>query len=517
MGKAGVLPALALLSGLIGVAQAQDAPMSAIGWLSDSLTAPQTTVGTVAGEAPVDGGATVSPVTVKPLGTDDGPKPDAIGLLPPALTGLPASLWSGSTAPDVAWLIREEQADMLPAAQALLIKLLLAEADPPEPDGTSGDAVFLARVDKLLEMGALDQAHALLERAGPASVDVTRRWFDTALLIGQEDDVCRAMEEKPDLSPTYPTRIFCMARAGDWDGAVILLGTARPLDVINEEEDALLARFLDPDLFEGEPPLDPPRPITPLTFRLFEAIGQAIPTRGLPLAFAQADLRSNNGWKAQVEAAERLARTGAVTDNQLLGLYTQQKPAASGGVWDRVSAVQALESALKEEDGDTLETLLPRLWTQLTKAQTEVPIARVHGPALAAFPLDGPAARIALHMGLLSDAYEDVAQRAVPTTDLDRFLVALAQGTLAGVTAPDSATRAVADGFSQAPLPTDIAALLEENRLGEAILKALDRLASGLAGDLDDLANALAVLRRVGLETTARRVALEFLILERRA
>lgn len=76
--------------------------MSAIGWLSDSLTAPQTTVGTVAGEAPVDGGATVSPVTVKPLGADDGPKPDAIGLLPPDLTGLPASLWSGSTAPDVA-------------------------------------------------------------------------------------------------------------------------------------------------------------------------------------------------------------------------------------------------------------------------------------------------------------------------------------------------------------------------------------------------------------------------------
>ena len=62
---------------------------------------------------------------------------------------------------------------------------------------------------------------------------------------------------------------------------------------------------------------------------MFEAIGQAIPTTSLAVAFAQADLRANIGWKARIEAGERLARTGAVSDNQLVGLYTERRAAAS--------------------------------------------------------------------------------------------------------------------------------------------------------------------------------------------
>ena len=43
----------------------------------------------------------------------------------------------------------------------------------------------------------------------------------------------------------------------------------------------------------------------PLTFRLFETIGERLPTAALPRAFAHADLRDVAGWKAQIEAAER--------------------------------------------------------------------------------------------------------------------------------------------------------------------------------------------------------------------
>nr|WP_255552309.1 hypothetical protein [Maritimibacter dapengensis] len=500
---------LALMPGL---AMAQDsAPMSAIDWLSDSLATPPQ-IGPE--EPPVEGGARVAEVTVTPLGAEQEPRPDAIGLLAPHMTGLPADLWGASEADVIARLIREEQTAMLPAAQALLLKILLAETDPPDSDDTDGDTVFLARIDKLLQMGALDQAHALLTRAGTATADVTRRWFDTALLIGAENEVCTAMDEVPDLTPTYPARIFCLARSGDWDGAVLLMGTARALGLITEEEDARLSRFLDPDLFEGEDALPVPRRVTPLTFRLFEAFGDSIPTTTLPLAFAQADLRSNIGWKAQVEAAERLARTGAVSDNQLLGLYTQQKAAASGGIWERVRAVQALEAAL--DDPDALATLLPDLWETLSEAETEVPIARIHGPTLAAHDLPGQAGEIALRMGLLSEDYETVAQQAEPETDIDRFLVAVAKGDVSGVTPPGDDARAVADGFSGMAPPEELSALVEDGKLGEALLRALNRLDDGAQGDLDDLAGALALLRAVGLEGTARRVALEYLILERR-
>jgi hypothetical protein len=249
--------------------------------------------------------------------------PDAAGLLPVSVTGLPKDLWGPTAAADLGRLIRAERADMVPALQALLQRVLLAELEPPFDSDRRG-VLFLARIDKLLDYGALDQAAALIERAGPtASPEIFRRAFDVALLLGTEDAACRTLHATPSLSPTYPARIFCLARNGDWETAALTLGTARALGFVTEAEDALLSRFLDPVLFEGEPlpPLGPR--MTPLTFRILEAIGEAQPTGPLPRAFAQSDLRSTAGWKAQIEAAERLVRTGAIDAEQLAALYRE--------------------------------------------------------------------------------------------------------------------------------------------------------------------------------------------------
>ncbi len=484
--------------------------MSAIDWLSNSVTLPQPTGN---GEPATSAG--VSPASVNVTSLDAAAGADAIGILSPALTGLPASLWGASRPEDLARRIRAEHTEMLPALQSLLYTLLLAELDPPETPGPDDRTIFLARIDKLLQMGALDQANALLERADPTDPEIFRRWFDVSLLIGQEDKLCEIMSGTPSLSPTYQARIFCLARAGDWDGAALILGTGRALGLVPPEDADLFSRFLDPDLFEGEPPLTPPAHPTPLTFLMFEAIGEPIPTNTLPLAFAYSDLRDNIGWKARIEAAERLARTGAVADNALLGLYTEQKPAASGGVWDRAAALQKLESTMAAGYKAGTAENLPETWTQITRARVAVPISRIHGPELAAMGLTGDAGVIAFHMGLLSDEYEAVAQAATPETPMDQLLAAIAKGDVAGAPAPDARAQAVIDGFTATGAPVRLATLIETNRMGEAILRAMTLFTEGMSGDLDQIRDALALLRAVGLEDTARRTALEYLILDR--
>lgn len=508
--------------GITTGAMAQDAgaPMSAIPWLSDSVDTPQGVPGTSAGlplvdEPAVTAGGTVAAVTVTPLG---GTRPDAIGILAPSVTGLPQDLWGQSRPEDIARRFREMPAETLPAIQALTYKLLLAELDPPVMEtAANGAVIFLARIDKLLDLGALDQAEALLERAGPDIPEVFRRWFDVTLLIGEEDKLCDVLSGSPALSPTYQARIFCLARMGDWDSAALLLGTGSALGLIADADADLFARFLDPDLFEGEPPLPQPDQPTPLTFRMFEAIGQSIPTTSLPVAFAQADLRANIGWKARIEAGERLARTGAVTDNQLLGLYTERRAAASGGVWTRVEALQKLEAALGANDPAAIaEALLP-LWEALSAARVEVAIAHVHGGELAGLGLPGEAGRIAFRMGLLSPDYEAVAQAPLPEAadTLDEVMAAVARGQVAGLRSSDARVQAVIDGFTAEGPPARLADLIQTDRLGEAILRAMALFSDGTQGDLDQVTDALALFRAVGLEATARRAALEYLILDR--
>jgi hypothetical protein len=513
--RCGFSGTFALATWLAGSALAQtapDAPLSAIDWLSQSVTTPPT----AAAIPPVSKGSVPEEVSVTVLG---GPSADAAGLLSPQVTGLPQSLWGIGRREDIIKLVANERADTLPALRSLLLTLLLAEADPPADSQESGGgtgALLLARVDKLLDLGALEQARALLDVAGPERPDLFRRSFDVDLLTGNEDQGCKTMVAAPGLAPTFPARIFCLARSGDWNAAALTLRTGQALGFVTDQEDALLSRFLDPDLYEGEPPLIAPQPVTPLDWRMFEAIGEPLPTSTLPLAFAHAELRPTAGWKAQIEAAERLARAGAISPNLLLGLYTERKPAASGGVWDRVAAFQRFEAALSANDPRAIERALPEVWARMTEAELEVPFAEIYGERLRTMDLPGDAGQIAFQIGLLSPSYEQVANDRT-TTDLhDRFLIGLARGQMPSDLPPDSLARAIAPAFDGTAPSETMIALLDQTRLGEALLLAIKDIELGVQGDLPAVTDGLALLRRVGMETIARRTALELVLLERR-
>lgn len=506
-----------VLAGLIAAAApAQaEAPLSAIDWLSDSVTVPVALPPSPeTGETGADQRGALPPtVTVAPL---DQVTPDAAGLLSPAITGLPADLWGSSTSADIARRLRAEPQDMLPAMQALLRTLLLAELTPPKDAGETPE-LFLARIDRLLELGLLAEADALLALAGPEDARIFRRTFDVALLTGSETEACGAMRDNPEISPTYPARIFCLARGGDWQAAALTLETAVALDILSEEEDLLLAGFLDPALFEEIPPPRAPRQPSPLTFLIYEAIGERPTTTGLPLAFAHADLLPTAGWKARLEAGERLAATGAIGADRLFALYGERRPAASGGVWDRVAAVQALDAALQSGGTDAVARALPAAWDAMEAARLESPFAETYGARLAALPLGGAAGALAFRIGLLSAEFETVAQARRPDGPEERFLIALARGTPELATTSDALGQAVRNGFAAGTVPARYRTLVEQDRLGEAILDAIRQFSEGAYGDYARVTDALAFLRAAGLETPARRAALELLILDRRA
>ena len=483
-----------------------DQPLSAIEWLSRSVELPAT------GEAPIATSATSPAVTVTTLAR---PSKDPIGLLPARVTGLPRDLWARSAEETLVALVRDERVDTIPVLQELLKVLMLAEADPPSDAGPDG-ALFLARVDKLLDLGALEQAKSLIEQATPDTPDLFRRWFDVALLTGTEDAACEAMQDSPAIAPTYPARIFCLARSGDWPLAALTLNTHRVLGDISEAEEALLSRFLDPELYEGEPPLDPPARVSPLTFRMHEAIGEPLITSRLPLAFAHADLRYTAPWKAQLEAAERLARHGAVSENVLLKHYTERTPAASGGIWERAAAIQAFDRAMTAGDAQAVADTLPAAWMAMHHARAETQFAKLYAEALQELNLTGSAASLAVEVGLLSPDYEEVALLAIEReTNIDPFLTGLARGRPNPADAMSPAERAIAEAFQMAAPPEDIAALLDERKLGEALLRTLRLFDAAAEGDVRALGQGLGVLRRVGLEDTARRAALQHLLLPR--
>ncbi len=500
---------MCLCAPFAAVAQDTDRPLSAIDWLSDVvrevpkpiITQPKPKTDDVATSA------SVVTVTTTPLGQI---KLDSVGILPRSTTGLPVDFWSTSSAKELARQLRDLRSDLPPPLSEFLTVMMLAELPPPA-DSTGGAELFLARVDKLLEMGALDQAQALLARAGPTRPAVFGRWFDVSLLIGQEAQACRSMLQNPAIAPTYPARIFCLARAGDWDAAALTLGTGGTLGVISKKEDDLLARFLDPDLFEGEPLLPIPDRITPLMFKMHEAIGEPLSLGGLPHAFAYADLAETRGWKARISAAERLARTNAILPDQLFALYTERTQAASGGVWDRVEAIQAFETALEAKDPNGISAHLPKAMRAMRSVSLEHAFSRHYGAQLNKYPLTPAATFEAARAGLMSKDYEATAN-AEPQETIPTLWRSVATGQLETSVSDDPLEAAIIAGLTTSePIP-QIASLLEKRRLGEAVLAALELMADGPRSDPSDVEHGLSVLSHLGLEDVARQTALHMLL-----
>ncbi len=490
---------------------AAEEPLSAIDWLSNSISAPIS----VAPQSPV---LTLQPetrestISVTPL---EAPEGITVGLLAPEVTGFPKRLWASATAEEVRSAIQAVPQELLPALRRLFVTVLLAEAELPK-GGDPDDRLFLARIDRLFAMGALNESAALLEQSGAGRPEIFNRWFDAVLLTGNEDAACAALKLRPGLTEDLAARIFCLARGGDWAAAALSLEAGLALGTISEDDGALLIRFLDLDpdgtvqsvTIQGTP--------TPLEFRMLEAIGEPLPTGPLPTVFAHADMAPSRGWKVRLQSGERLARAGAMGPAPLFALYAEDRPSASGGVWDRATNIQALERAIETDDARNAGLLLPELWEQMQSAGLDSLFAQQYGAALAGLDLEEPAAGLAFQIGLLSDTYEMVADGRTAKTPDEADLIAVALGRARDLPATSGAKASIRDGFAaQAPSPA-LARMLNDGQVGLAILKAIELFADGAAGDHDRLKDAIVTFRALGLESTARRAALELLLLDRR-
>ena len=148
-------------------------------------------------------------------------------------------------------------------------------------------------------------------------------------------------------------------------------------------------------------------------------------------------------------------------------------------------------------------------------ARTEVGFARLYGRDLSSLPLQGETARLAFLIGLLSQDSIQIATMRQPLDETEVFLRQLALGDLSGTRGQTLRTAAIAAGFDGAAPPDALATLLTEGKSGEALLRGIRLLAEGSIGDPSLVTQGLRLLRAMGLEADARRIALQYLILER--
>ena len=501
-----------------------DGPRSAIDWLSQSLSVLQTEEQVLVSATPATDPDTVTPFAPGDITTTslNAPIRDGIGTFPAGHFGLDEDLWQGLSALRVRSFIARTKLSGVPALRGLYRDMLLAGTEAPTGSGP-GNSVLLARIDRLMAAGLLNEADALLDAIGQWDPELFRRAFDVGLLTGQADTRCAQLRQSPGLAPRLPTRVFCLARQNDWSAAALTLNLGSQVGDISPEEEALLARFLDPQLFEGSPPPPIPQPLTTLTYVLREAVALPRPNRPLPLAFLRPDATDDAPLRARIEARERLVRAGALPADTLFAAYRAGKPAASGGVWDHAAAVQALDRAFAIGDVPAIAEALHQADEMLSYAGLRPALARTYAVQIAALPPGQLGARDREEFAgllLLAGRSEDALTMLPVNNKLGlRVLVALASGSdvYPESRALPALETAIAQGMTAAEPPSSDASLamahLARGQTGAALMIAIRLLSPGVEVDPGDLAAGLWILRQAGRPELARQVALETLLL----
>lgn len=177
--------------------------------------------------------------------------------------------------------------------------------------------------------------------------------------------------------------------------------------------------------------------------------------------------------------------------------------------------MQAFDAAATARDPEAMTQTLNQVWRHMQSVHLEVPFAAIYAEALRETTLDGPAAALAWRISLLGPDYETAASKAPQGRDA-RFLADLARGNPAEEGATTRLESQIAQAFTNPPRPAaQHADLLRDGKLGEAILTAATLLDNAGPEDYAAVTRGLATLRAVGLEDTARRAALQRLLLER--
>ncbi|WGI20315.1 hypothetical protein [Amylibacter sp. IMCC11727] len=452
-------------------------------------------------------------ITSTPLSAS---QPDAVGILTSQQTGIPQNFWGNGDPKVIARLIAPYFDFTLHEITALWQRIALSEIDPPARVSNPG-TLLSARVAHLLNAGALDQAEALLNQAGPSTPELFQQSFEVGLLTGRAQSACATMLRNPSLAPGLKERVFCLARENDWSAAALTLTTAKSLRQIPELDAELLTLFLDPELFDESNPPPAPVPLTALDFIMREALAMPRSGQALPLAFLHQDLQRETGWRNQVIAMERLVRSQAIPPQQLIALYQDGKPSASGGVWVRVSAVQKLLRAMDVGTAEQISDALRTAYRDLNAVGLEFILSDIAADDLEGVALTPSGDRTRFFLNLLhADNAELVADYA-PQTATDAFLQTLALGELPE-TASTDIEAAILAAFQGTTFSNSLIEDAKRGQMGEAIMKSMINLIRSRHRDPAALETTIATLRIAGLEDEARRIAIQaVLYLSRRS
>jgi hypothetical protein len=325
------------------------------------------------------------PAPLEPAGefTVEGlaaPELDAIGLSGPTEGGFDRPLWQDAD-PDLVMRLLTDLpvVTLVPPLRDLTRQLLVTGS----PAGASEPGRMLAtRIERLVAMGDLDAAKALVDHLPPPATDsqLSRRAAEVALLLGDDQTACGLADS---LGPTSgaefwaKTAVFCRLVEDDASGARLGLDLMREAGQTTDEAFFELASAIADQ--SEPPPLQTLAEPSAIHLALLALAEWPLPERVLanaepPVLAAVARAPALAGARP-LAALEQAFLVGATSADRVAASYAEADSAASNPLpnpqnsWDAKSRAAGFSAVLKENDPVVRGELLDAIWRASSGAE----------------------------------------------------------------------------------------------------------------------------------------------------
>jgi hypothetical protein len=335
------------------------------------------------------------------------PELDAIGLSGRAEGGFDRPLWQGSDPELVSQLLADLPVVTRVPPLRELTRRLLVTGSPP--GGSEPGRMLAARIERLVAMGDLDAAKAVVDHLPPPATDsvLTRRAAEVALLLGDDQSACRVADS---LGPTSGAEfwaeiaVYCRLVEDDRSGARLGLDLLR--EAGHNADDAFFALASAMVDQTGQPPLEDfaePAAIHLALLALAEwPLPQDALTRAAPPVLAAVTRAPALAAADQLAAIEQAFLVGATSADRVAASYAEQDGAGGGADdlpsvqsgWDAEARAMAYAAVRAASDPVARAALLDATW-QAARGAERFLVAEVFAQPFIELPVERQLAGVA--------------------------------------------------------------------------------------------------------------------------
>ena len=509
-----------------------DEPMSAIDWLAKKINDPPVFY-TYPSEIDENSNIEIEKMVLPNISKN------SIGIYPSIKIGINSDIWKNNNEIEISTILKKIRISDLYYLNRLLKRILLIESDPPiiaVDEKFSGTIFLRQRILKLIQMGALDDAEALILDAEPIfDPNLTDLWSEISFLTYRFERFCKAILNGYHNSLDPAHKIICLARSGDWNAAALSLATYSSINEIDSDHEKLLINYLDHEAELEIINKDKCKEDKSVIIYLcnFSNINMQFPNYGVK--FLYNNLGRGKSIRSRIVASEELVKSGALNPNILFSTYKIKQPSTSGGVWARAKLVQELDRIIQYDFNNYqyLSNHLNIMIDEFLKNKLLTAFAISYGKKLkSSISNFQPLNDLILITNILTGEYSDLLERDI-IIDLklknlisvlnkrDKHLLEVhLQESLKTISNKDytelqNAILKASNGI----YPENVAFMHDtkndySNQDGLVLLNAILKISNSSNYDITDMQTGLASLVRLGLLNDFKAISNELLIME---